>query len=212
MRNYLLALMLLMLQSSSFALTYDGLRDDVRQADGFVEGRVEKIDSMYIDVKPLSWSGVEKNFEGNVRINLASKDMYELGEHVVFLIDNNIGHHTMLNGSHSSFTVRRIGARQILISKNSTQKSTLGQIDLGRFYEVIEQTKGSLINRPPVDYKKVLAHKREKQMLKRRPKVSRGLASVTSTSDVNENKFSVVWLLLLMGTVGAVIRKLNKNV
>lgn len=178
---------------------------------GFVEGHIRKIDAAYVDLDPIAWSGLELHHDGLIRVHTDSAKGFSLGEHVVLITNNQIGHQTLSDSTPNNFAVRRVGRKRVMISKDGTSANDLAQIQLKHFYKKVEDFRDIGLERPLVVYKRSYRSRKIEKGLAQRRNRGRSLASVDSSKKVSENKIHVVWLLLLMAFLGLVVRKLHKS-
>lgn len=194
----------------------NSLEEVIRISDGVIAGHIEEILEDSIVIRPTRWLSAVQNSDQNFHVLNVTNTQFEVGEHIIVLIKLNNGKNTLIEHALNKFSVRRIGARKIVINNNTDLDPLKRQYKLNEFFKEVEAVKNEKFFIAKLDYQKLLTRKRHQLSLQRskRPRTGRSIASVESKSSSNSqgsNHISSMWLLLLLGFLGTVVRAVYKK-
>jgi hypothetical protein len=210
------------------------IREQLREASGFVYGEVLVSESLRdkngqiitkVTLKANKWLGklrpssdkLEVYFPGGKMGSRVQKvhgaPKLVPGEKVVLLTQFNQGKNWVLNLGLGKFSVKRIGAHEIIINQIFPGKPDIGQIALADFFKMAEHIKQKKISvrfknkYEIISDKEFYAHTNNKED----KSTGRKIASIEEENTRSSNKLETYWLVLILGFLGLFVAFMRKR-
>lgn len=211
MRNYSL-FFILTIALHCLSLKADTLSSALIGSDGVISGHVEEQLVNGVVIKASRWVGDLPSYDYRFRILHEADAKFEVGEHVVIMVKLKDGVIKLHEHDLNKFTVRRVGATRIIVNNNSKIDPLERQYKLNSFFKIVEAVKQQKFLVAKEDYQDLLTKKKHQlNYQKKKPKAGRGIASVTTKPQANSNHMSALWLLLILGLLGTVVKTFYKK-
>lgn len=227
MRNYVFLGILLFTQAFATTFTPVSIRDQIKEAQGLVQGEVVALNSerdpslgivTRVFLRADRWMGADVNdnhielyypggeLEGEGR-SIHGAPKFSIGERVVVLTQFHEGKSWVQNLGLGKFSIKKVGRTEIVVNQIFPNVPDVGQMPLRAFLGLAKDLKDKKFHERFLD-KYERSASQEVGILRGEQTIKRSGRSIASTNNESEpgQKPSPFWLVLLLGVLGSAFR------
>lgn len=226
---FLFAFFLSNIQAYGTVFSPISIKQQIKESDGVLEGEVTAIESVEqnnvihskVTVLANRWIGLtpEDNFidiyfpggkVGDKVFKIDGAPKFKIGEGVVLFTKIHKGKNWVNNLGLGKYTTKQVGERTLIVNQIFPAHPTVGQMKLEKFYELSEWVKKEKFKERFKD-KYEVNYENEMRLKHKLHKRKRSIASIGSVDSPERSQLSSMWLVLLLGGLGAIFGVLRRR-